>query len=92
MVFLQTKGGKHVDYILNQVTKKRIADWITKKKKINVKPVYIRDNIVIFVNSLIDNPSFNSQTKECLTTAREKFGSKCDISENSSLLFQRLVL
>lgn len=74
------RGGKHVDYILSQVTKK-LADWITKKKKINVKPVYIRDNIVIFVNALIDNPSFNSQTKESLTTAREKFGSKCEISD-----------
>jgi DNA topoisomerase-2 len=74
------KGGKHVDYVLNQVTKK-LAEWITKKKKINVKPVYIRDNIVLFVNALIDNPSFNSQTKECLTTAKEKFGSKCDVSD-----------
>jgi DNA topoisomerase II len=74
------KGGKHVDYILNQITKK-LSEWITKKKKIQIKPVYIRDNIVLFVNSLIDNPSFNSQTKECLTTAKEKFGSKCDISD-----------
>lgn len=74
------KGGKHVDYIQNQITKK-LAEWITKKKKINVTSAYIRDNIVIFVNTLIDNPSFNSQTKECLTTAREKFGSKCDISD-----------
>jgi DNA topoisomerase II len=73
------KGGKHVDYILNQITKK-LAEWITKKRKIQIKPVYIRDNIVLFVNALIDNPSFNSQTKECLTTAKEKFGSKCEIS------------
>jgi DNA topoisomerase-2 len=73
------KGGKHVDYILNQITKK-LADYITKKNKIVIKPIYIRDNIVLFVNSLIDNPSFTSQTKESLTTAKEKFGSKCDIS------------
>lgn len=73
------KGGKHIDYILNQITKK-LAEWIAKKRKIQVKPVYIRDNIIIFINCLIDNPSFNSQTKECLTTVKSKFGSTCEIS------------
>ena len=74
------KGGKHVECVLNQITKK-LVEWIAKKKKIQVKPVYIRDNIVLFVNCLIDNPSFNSQTKECLTTVKSKFGSTCDISQ-----------
>lgn len=74
------KGGKHVDYILNQVTKK-LSDWISKKRKITVKPVYIRDNIVLFINCLIDNPSFNSQTKENMTTIKSKFGSDCNISD-----------
>ena len=73
------KGGKHVDYITNQITKK-LGEWIVKKKKVNVKPAYIKENIIVFVKSLIDNPSFNSQTKECLTTNKDKFGSECDIS------------
>lgn len=73
------KGGKHVDYVTNQITKK-LAEWILKKKKINVKTNYIKENIVVFVKCLIDNPSFNSQTKECLTTPKDKFGSECDIS------------
>lgn len=72
-------GGKHVDYITNQITKK-LADLILKKKKISVKTNYIKENIIVFVKCLIDDPSFNSQTKECLTTVKNKFGSECVIS------------
>jgi len=74
------KGGKHVDHVTNQVTKK-LCDWISKKKKITVKSAYVKENIIVFVRSLIDNPSFNSQTKECLTTNKDKFGSECVISD-----------
>ena len=75
-----TKGGKHVDAIVNQITKK-LVDYISKKKKVTVKQSYIRENIIIFIKSTIDNPAFNSQTKECLTTTATKFGSKFDVSQ-----------
>ena len=74
------RGGKHVDYILNQVVKK-LGDYILKKKKIKVKSNFIKDNIMLFIKCAIDNPAFNSQTKEYLTTNKEKFGSKCEISD-----------
>ena len=35
---------------------------------------------MLFVKSVIDNPSF-SQTKETLTTNASKFGSKCELSD-----------
>ena len=70
------KGGKHVDYITNQITKK-MADIIQKKKKVSVKPNFIRENLMIFVKATIDNPAFDSQIKENLTTPQSKFGSKC---------------
>ena len=73
-------GGKHVDYIVNQITKK-LAETIKKKRKIDVKPIYIKENIIIFIKCTIDNPSFNSQTKDCLTTPISKFGSKCELSQ-----------
>ena len=82
------KGGKHVDYVTNQITKK-LGDFIQKKKKITVKSNYIKENIVVFVKALIDNPSFNSQTKDCLTTGREKFGSQCVISEKFIAAFAK---
>ena len=74
------KGGKHVDYVTNQITK-RLSEFILKKKKVNVKANYIKENIIVFVKCLIDNPSFNSQTKECLTTNKDKFGSQCILSD-----------
>ena len=74
------RGGKHVDYVSNNITKKLIA-YIKKKKKINVKPSHIKSNLIVFVKSSIINPSFDSQTKETLTTPINKFGSKCNISD-----------
>jgi DNA topoisomerase II len=75
-----SKGGKHVDYITNQITKKMV-DFIKKKKKINVKPQFVKENIMIFIKCFLNNPDFNSQTKEFMTSNKEKFGSKCDITD-----------
>jgi len=75
-----SKGGKHVDYITNQITKK-LSEFITKKKKMTIKPQFIKDNIRIFIKCTIDNPSFNSQTKEFMTTNKDKFGSECIITD-----------
>ena len=72
------KGGKHVDYIMNQIIKKIVA-YIQTKKKIKVKPVTVKEQLMIFVNAIIENPSFDSQTKNYLNTPASKFGSKCGI-------------
>ena len=75
------RGGKHVDYILNQIVKK-LTELISKKNKnVTVKPQAIRDNLVLFVKSTIANPSFDSQSKETLTTPASKFGSKAEVSD-----------
>lgn len=75
-----TKGGKHVDYILNQITKK-IVEHIEKKKKIKVKPVSIKEQLMLFVNCVIENPAFDSQTKDTLNTSSSNFGSTCKVSD-----------
>lgn len=75
-----SKGGKHVDYISNNLSKK-LAELILKKKKLNVKPNYIKENLVIFIKCTIVNPSFDSQTKDYLTTSPNNFGSKCEFSD-----------
>jgi DNA topoisomerase-2 len=75
------KGGKHVDYILNQITKK-LTDMISKKKKdVSVRPQTIKDNLILFVRSTIVNPAFDSQSKETLATPQSKFGSKAEVSD-----------
>ena len=70
------KGGKHVDYITKQIIVNMVK-YIEKKKKIKVKENTIKENLMVFVNSVIVNPSFDSQTKETLTTNKSKFGSDC---------------
>ena len=74
------KGGKHVDYILNQITKKLVA-YIQKKKKIDVKPSTIKEQIMLFLRCDIENPAFESQTKDYMSTPSSKFGSSCTISD-----------
>lgn len=74
------RGGRHVEQITNMVVKK-LGDMTLSKKKKTIKPQHIKDNLFIFVKSLIVNPSFDSQSKETLTTQVSKFGSKCDISD-----------
>lgn len=78
------KGGKHVDYVVNSIIKKVQTILSTKgikRKKIDIKPSHLKDNIFIFVISTIENPAFDSQIKEYLTTPSTKFGTKCEVSD-----------
>lgn len=75
------RGGKHVEYILNQIVKKLTDLIIKRNKNANIKPQNIRDNLILFVKSTIVNPSFDSQSKETLTTPFSKFGSKAEVSD-----------
>ena len=72
------KGGKHVETVQRHV----LADVCeaAKKKKMDIKPGQIKDTVTLFVNATIVNPSFDSQTKETLTTPAAKFGSVLNIS------------
>jgi DNA topoisomerase-2 len=74
------KGGKHVDYILNQFIRKMTA-FIKHKKKIDVKSNTIKEQIFLFVRCIIENPAFDSQTKDYMNTAVPCFGSSCEISD-----------
>lgn len=78
-----TSGGTHVNYIADQICA-RLADQVKKKNKngATLKPAQIRNHIFIFVNALIVNPAFTSQTKEQLTTKSSQFGSRCVLEED----------
>jgi DNA topoisomerase-2 len=75
------KGGKHVEYILNQIIKKLTELIMKKNKDLVIKPQTIKENLILFVKSTIVNPMFDSQSKETLTTPSSKFGSKAEISD-----------
>jgi DNA topoisomerase-2 len=76
------RGGTHVTHVVNQLCK-HIATVLEKKNKggAPVKPSQIKNHLFVFVNSLIENPGFDSQTKETLTTPMKDFGSRCNLSE-----------
>jgi DNA topoisomerase-2 len=74
------KGGKHVEYIRDQIIRK-IVKYIQVKKKIDVKPNTIKEQIILFLRCDIENPSFESQTKDYMSTPSNKFGSSCTVSD-----------
>ncbi|EPQ61209.1 type II DNA topoisomerase [Gloeophyllum trabeum ATCC 11539] len=76
------KGGTHVNYIADQIAKNLIAHITKKNKGAAVKAPQIKNHMWIFVNALIENPTFDSQTKETLTLPASKFGSKPTLSED----------
>lgn len=75
-----SQGGKHVEYIINQITRK-LSELIEKKKKIKVNMNTIKDQIILFIRCDVENPSFQSQTKDYLSTAHTNFGSRCEVSD-----------
>jgi DNA topoisomerase-2 len=74
------KGGKHVDYIVGQIVRK-LCDYIEKKKKIKVNAAAIKEQIILFLRCDVENPSFDSQTKDFMNTPSAKFGSTCSVSD-----------
>uniref|UniRef100_A0A6C0E1U2 DNA topoisomerase (ATP-hydrolyzing) n=1 Tax=viral metagenome TaxID=1070528 RepID=A0A6C0E1U2_9ZZZZ len=74
-------GGKHVDHVLNQVTKELKGMLESKKRLKDIKPSLIKDRIFLFLKSVVVNPQFSSQTKEYLTTQSKDFGCRVEVSE-----------
>ncbi|CAK4647363.1 unnamed protein product [Aphanomyces euteiches] len=76
-----TKGGQHVNYLADQIANKLIAVVKKKNKGEAVKPAYVKNHMFLYVSALIDNPAFDSQTKETLTTRPPSFGSTYTLSD-----------
>lgn len=75
------RGGKHVDHVVAQICR-RLGEMVTERRKgVAVKPQYIRDNLFVFVKATVPSPTFDSQTKETLTTPVGKFGVKVELSD-----------
>lgn len=73
-------GGTHVDYITNQLIS-QLREMIEKKHRIQVKPSDIRNHLHIFIDCMVVNPSFSSQTKEKLITEQKLFKTEHSVSE-----------
>lgn len=81
------KGGEHVNNV-SKIIAKKVQSYVKtkgykRKKNIKVTQQHLRDNMFIILRSVIENPSFNAQIKEFLTTPPKKFGSKFTISDKT---------
>lgn len=75
-------GGKHVDTILNKISTE-IKNVLSsakgvKKDTLDIKPQFIKDNLIVFIKCLVINPEFDSQIKSKLKTNYSDFGFKFD--------------
>jgi DNA topoisomerase-2 len=77
-----SKGGTHVNYVADQIVGKLVEAIKKKNKAAPVKPFQIKNHMWVFVNCLIENPAFDSQTKENMTLRASSFGSKCEMPED----------
>ncbi|PWN44138.1 putative DNA topoisomerase II [Ceraceosorus guamensis] len=75
------KGGRHVDMVASQVESKIMEALKKNKKNGPVKSQQVRQQLWIFVNCEIVNPTFDGQTKETLTLKPSAFGSKYTVSD-----------
>lgn len=81
---ISSKGGTHVDHVLNPLIKE-LQEKLAKKNKggMDIKNQHIKNHICVFINCLVENPSFSSQTKEHMNLAESKFGSKCVLHKST---------
>lgn len=74
-------GGTHVDYIVDQINKHVCS--IIKKKLPNIQVRGLKEHLTVFVSCYIENPSFNTQSKDQLITKCGSFSSKHTISDTA---------
>merc|ERR1719487_1112977 len=67
-------ADQFVEAILKKVTAKNKGGFQAKAHQ-------VKGYLKIFVNALVENPAFDSQTKDTLTLKAEKFGSVCKIED-----------
>lgn len=76
-----------------QIVKAVISQVQKQSKNQSIRPFQIKNHMCLFINCLIENPSFDSQTKENMTLRQSAFGSSYKMSEKfakdgaSSLIF-----
>lgn len=71
-----------MDHVTELIVK-QLTETLKKKNKggVAIKPFQIKNHLWIFVNALVNNPTFDSQTKENMTLQPKSFGSKCTFSD-----------
>lgn len=76
-----SQGGKHVEWVVNQIVKKSKDYLKTKYKDLTFSPAMIKNKMFLFLKAKVSNPVFTSQTKEYLATPSSKFSNSLKVSD-----------
>ncbi|POM68645.1 DNA topoisomerase 2 DNA gyrase B, partial [Phytophthora palmivora] len=75
------RGGSHVGYVSDQICR-RVAEHVNKKyPELSVSTAQVKPHMAIFINCQIENPTFDSQMKEYMSSRPPTYGSTCALSE-----------
>ncbi len=74
-------GGTHVRNVLDQLCKRVAEKLNARNKTLALKSHQVRNHLFLLLNCVIDNPDFDGQAKETLTSPVNKFGSKAVVSD-----------
>jgi DNA topoisomerase II len=89
-------GGTHVNLVMTMLCKRLITEKTDKKssaksgkgtkteRKTGVQKKHIKKHMMLILNCLVNNPCFDSQSKDRLTRAASQFGSKPDLDKLAS--------
>lgn len=78
------RGGKHVNHVADNLSKKlaTVINNKSKKGSVELTPAIVKKNMWVFVKATIENPNFDTQTKRCLTSLMSNFGSKFEVTSD----------
>jgi DNA topoisomerase-2 len=68
----ECSGGTHVKAIRGPINQ-AVAEYVNKKEKTDLKPANVDGKYSVFCCMNVVNPSYDSQTKDTLTTPKERF-------------------
>lgn len=86
------QGGTHVYHVVNLIVAK-VTAYIKKKKEykdLKIIPATIKQYLTFFINCIVEDPGFNSQTKEYMNSKSSNWctcgkncpDAKCDLSDD----------
>ena len=70
---------------LSALISRKLSEYANKRRgasgKGTVKPQFVKDNLFLIIKTTIPDPTFDSQTKENLTTPSSRFGCRLDVPD-----------
>ena len=72
------RGGTHVNHVANALLS-ALVPALKLPASSGVTPGRVKPHLMLFVDCLVDNPEFDSQSKETLITPAAAFGGTCEL-------------